>query len=369
MCGYLPAKKYGGTVTCIANIVENMGEKYNIYIIASNHDLGETKPLEGIHSGWNRKGKAKVLYLKDSQYTVKNFVELLKAHKADCVYLSGIFSYQVSFPAIRAAKLLNIPIVLAPRGELCKNALNIHRLKKELFIRFIKIIGIYRGISYQATSQEEYNAIKKIWRCCDKKIYMLPDISCSTLQKEFTKKQAGKGRFVFLSRIHEKKNLLYAIERLQSVKEEVIFDIYGPIEQKEYWERCCKELEHLPSNVIASYQGIIEPMKSQEVFKNYDCLIFPTLSENYGHVVPEAITAGCHVIISKGTTPWDDMQNQGGFVVPLERPEEWVQCIEEVAKMTQSQKAEWDRLLFLYADKKLDISKLIEEYSKMFEAS
>lgn len=61
--GYLPAKKYGGPVTSLANIVDNLGEEYRICIISNNHDLDETEVLPGIQSGWNKVGNAQVVYL------------------------------------------------------------------------------------------------------------------------------------------------------------------------------------------------------------------------------------------------------------------------------------------------------------------
>ena len=51
-------------------------------------------------------------------------------------------------------------------------------------------------------------------------------------------KQAGKLRVIFLSRIHEKKNLGGAIQFLgdSDLRGEIEFDIFGPIDAAEYWE-------------------------------------------------------------------------------------------------------------------------------------
>ena len=43
-----------------------------------------------------------------------------------------------------------------------------------------------------------------------------------------------------------------------------------------------------------------------EKYKEYHAFIFPTLGENFGHVIDESIKNGCPVILSRSVTPWDD---------------------------------------------------------------
>ena len=66
--GYLPAKKYGGPVTSISNLVENMGDEWDFYIISNDHEFNENRRLPGIQEGWNHVGKAKVLYISENKY-------------------------------------------------------------------------------------------------------------------------------------------------------------------------------------------------------------------------------------------------------------------------------------------------------------
>ena len=59
-------------------------------------------------------------------------------------------------------------------------------------------------------------------------------------------------------------------------------------------------------------------MKVGDVYQKYDCFLFPTLNENYGHVIAEALANGCQVVLSKGTTPWDDLHLKAGYVCQLD---------------------------------------------------
>src|SRR5699024_11033600 len=71
-------------------------------------------------------------------------------------------------------------------------------------------------------------------------------------------KEVGKLKLVFISRITPKKNIKYTIDVLKRInKGRIIFDIYGPIEDENYWKSCENEIEKLPSNIEVKYKGLL----------------------------------------------------------------------------------------------------------------
>ena len=364
--GYLPAKKYGGPVTSISNMVDNLADKYDFYIISNDHDLNETTRLPDIKEGWNTVGDAKVLYMKDSEYSKKKFEEILREINADAVYLSSVFYYKMNFAAIQASKKLKIPVVLAPRGELCEGAMKIGSLKKELFICFERMIHIFDNIYFQATSIEEEQSIIKYLKVDNNRIFNMPNMPCKINLKDIRKKDNDVLRVAYMSRLVKKKNLLFAVQQIVKCKADIIFDIYGPTEDEEYWNECKSELDKCPANVKAKYCGAVLPGESVKVFGNYNILLFPTLSENYGHIIAEALAGGCHIVISKGTTPWDDINGNGGFALPLDDMEVWSKTIDAVADMTDAEYEKFNDLLKEYAQKKLNNENLKNSYIEMF---
>jgi glycosyltransferase involved in cell wall biosynthesis len=97
--------------------------------------------------------------------------------------------------------------------------------------------------------------------------------------------------------------------------------------------------------------------------------LLPTLGENYSHVICEALSAGCPVLISD-RTPWRNLQDKGvGWDIPLEEEERFravlQQCVDadgdwyatlvdraaEYGKMAASDPAiiEENRRMFRYA--------------------
>lgn len=365
--GYLPAKKYGGPVTSIANLVENLGKEVDIRIISNNHDLDERKVLDGILPGWNQIGNAKVLYIYDNEFTKKRFREILVECKPDVIYLSSIFYYQMNIPAIRAAKSFGIPIIMAPRGELCADALNLSKKKKQIYLAILKISGLLKGVFYHTTSQEEYEATKGLLHVEEEKIWLFPNMPCKPYRSKGINKQADAVKFVFISRIQEKKNLLYAIEQIEKLEGDIVFDIYGPIEQQEYWKKCKYMIKKAKPNVKIEYKGALEPGTSRKVFSEYHCFVFPTLSENYGHVIAEAIASGCLLILSRGTTPWDDIEGKGGWICTLGEDQQWINALKAIIKMNNDSYEKYVNTLSQYVNDKLAISSIKRKYINMFE--
>jgi len=366
--GYLPAKKYGGPVTSIVNLVDNLKHKYDFYIVSNNHELDEFGVLDGINSGWNDVRGARVLYLPEKQFNTENFINILKDFRVSLVYLSSVFYYKMNLPAVKAANILNIPILLAPRGETCNGALEIKKLKKTLYLIFIKIFNYFKGVAFHTTSIEEKESIIDIFNVNEKKIFLLPNMHGAKLEKKEFNKKKNSLRIVFISRIQEKKNLLYAIDTVSKLSGDIIFDIYGPIEQLAYWEKCEKEINNLKEkkNITINYRGSLEPNTSKEIFIQYDCFFFPTLSENYGHVIAEALLSNCPCVISKDTTPWNDLHERGGFIAPLDNQKEFIKILNNIAEMNIEEYKDLCDLTNQYAEQTFEHKELANDYDTMF---
>nr|WP_277351240.1 glycosyltransferase family 4 protein [Micromonospora sp. HNM0581] len=121
-------------------------------------------------------------------------------------------------------------------------------------------------------------------------------------------------RLVFISRISPMKNLLLALTAVRQVTEAVSLDIYGPIEDRQYWARCQSMINTMPANVEVGYRGELAPDQVRPTFNGYDASLLPTLGENFGHVILESLAASCPVICSD-RTPWSDLIEAGGGVV------------------------------------------------------
>ena len=358
--GFFPGEKYGGPPVSINNFCNLMLEN-ECYIITRNHDLGSVEPYKNVSSGWNSEKNRKVIYLSDEQFHSSSITKFLSEIRPDLVYLQSIFDKCI-LPSVISAKKLNVPILLAPRGELCRGAFK-KKYKKLPYIWLMKLLGIKKNTYYQATSNEEFMAIKKWLTNHDERIFYLSNIpSISETTVIHKQKEKNRINIVYISRIVPKKNLLLGIMCLRELQGEVAFDIYGPIEDKKYWEKCNEEIGTLPKNVIVRYKGVVNHNEINECFGKYDAFLFPTNSENYGHAIVEAMIAGCIPVISD-QTPWNDLNSySAGWSLPLADINGFSNALQEIIDSDQSALNIKREALKKYVEQKLKLQELHDNY-------
>lgn len=375
--GYLPGKKYGGPVSSIKNFVDHFHDSYEIRIICSNHDFKDENIYPNIVDGWNQVDGAWVYYLNETEYKIHVFKKIVEPYsKRICsFYLSGIYYFKMNFAAIRLAKELQIPVVLAPRGDLMHNTVTMKSmtkmLKKRTFLKLLQVVNFYKDTFFQSTSDEETEGLKHYLGIDESKIFQIENLPSVARPKTRIEKKQGKLRVLYISRLMVKKNPLFAIDVVGKIAKHqaVDFDIYGPIEDKDYWNRCQSRIEEINNSredVHISYRGALSPDEASKIYGQYDCMIFPTLSENYGHVIVEAMLSDCPVILSKGTTPWDDYDRNGGYVCSLNQVESFVDRVDQMAEMNSDEYAKIVQMNREYVTKRLNIDNLLTQYKNMF---
>lgn len=318
LCQYFfPGYRAGGPQQTIKNVIEEFGNSVDFYLLTSNHDLGKSEKYTDICNGWNDFGKAKIMYLAD--YEFKGKLIRKYAEDKDIVYCCGLFEISTIYTLIEnRRKPLRSQLYIAPMGVFSEGAFQQKYLKKYFFIKLCKMCGLFHDIYWSLTSKSEvYDAKMAIGRI--ENYVIAEDIPRKNIGVNIQEKNETKIlKIVFISRICAKKNLLYSLKILNGEwKKKICFDVYGPIEDKEYWKLCEKEIEKLPINVECQYCGEVEPQYILKSFSQYDIFLFPTLGENFGHVVFEAMSVGCIPVISD-TTPWTDLEEYAcGKVVSL----------------------------------------------------
>jgi glycosyltransferase involved in cell wall biosynthesis len=118
-----------------------------------------------------------------------------------------------------------------------------------------------------------------------------------------TCKQPGKLRIVLAARISPMKNTLTAVRMVCKMSGSVELDLWGLLEDKDYWEECLSQIALCPHDININYRGDVEHEKLHALLHEYDVMLLPTLGENFGHSIIEALDAGLPVVISD-RTPW-----------------------------------------------------------------
>lgn len=364
MDGYFPGQQYGGPPVSIDNFCTFMDQN-ECYIVTKNHDLKDKTPYPEIQNGWNARRNCKVMYLSDSEYNKSRFEKITRQVNPDIIYLQGLFQSCV-IPYLYIAKKLRIELLLAPRGELCHGAFNLKKTKKVLYTQLVRRLGLVKNVYFQSTSLEETNMIETILGVEKKRIFNLVNFptDIESVNTNNYKKEKGSAKFIFLSRIHPKKNLLEALKIFIKIEGNVVFDIYGPIEDQKYWQECQDELSNIPANVSVNYCGLVPHENVVKVFQMYDAFVLPTLSENYGHVIVESLLAGTPVIISD-QTPWNDLNETGSnWALPLTDMSLFQIAINAVIEYDQQEMTSARMTARSYIEKKLNLEGLVNDYNK-----
>lgn len=338
---YLPGYRAGGPPRTLSNMVEKLGDRIDFWIFTRNHDFADTRPYPTVKTNaWNTVGRAHVYYCAPENLSARAIRKAIRDVNPDAVYLNSFFSrLTIRYLILRYLGFFSdLPCIVAPRGEFSPNALKHKGRKKALYRAAIRLAPIYRRVIWQASSTlEREHIIKAMGE--KSKIYVASNIptELAALQRSAeVQKTPGKVRLVFLSRISPTKNLHYALERLRHVTGDVLFDIYGPRENPDYWNTCETAISKLPSNIRVTYRGTISPFEVVGVLSDYHFFFFPTSGENFGHVIFEALSAGCPPIISD-LTPWRDLKlTQAGWNLSLDRPDEWTETLERCVKMDET---------------------------------
>lgn len=365
---YIPGYRAGGPIKTVKNLLEQTGDMISYQVITSDRDLGDTECYCNVNIGtWNKVDNANVFYV---QPNLVGYVQVMKILNLksdyDIVYLNSFFSIRFSFLPLLVAKVLRKNIIVGPRGEFSQGALNLKATKKKLFISVYKMLKLHKNTIYQASSELEANDISRILGG-DVDTYIAENIGSKDFALQIPKRNSSILKIVFLSRISPIKNLLVALKILNNVKQPVSYDIYGPIEDQEYWAKCESVIARLPTHIQVEYKGDLYPSDVVSTLSRYDLFFMPTKGENYGHVIAEALCAGLPILIAD-TTPWRKLQEQKiGWDLPLDNMLAFSKTIDQLSLMSLDEQHQMRKNVLQIAKNKFSQRDAIEANIAMFE--
>lgn len=356
---FLPGNRAGGPVTSIANLTKLLNDKFEIIIVTSNKDLGVEIPYENVE--YNTKVKYQdfnVVYL--SEINAHTVSEAIKANSPDFIYLNSFFSTFTQLVLWLTVKEgLKTPIVLAPRGEMQKNALAIKKVKKNIYLTIYKLLKLYNKVYFHATDITESDRIQEMFPT--QNISILPNVP-KVANNTSLSKSKNELRLIFISRIRDNKNLHTALKVLSASKSNIVFDIYGPLEDEEYWEKCQIQIQALPKNISVAYKGVVSPENITTIMQQYHALLLPTKTENFGHIIVEAMQAGLPPIISD-QTPWLNLEeNRAGWSLDLGNEEAFLEAVETLYAMDREAYTNLSQSTIDFIAKKLNVEELKTKY-------
>ncbi len=366
---YTPGFKAGGPIRSCVNFAYYMKDNFELFVFTGDRDLGDNEAYRGIQlNTWICREGVSIYYASPEKLSWENILQTIKEISPDYIYLNSMFSRFFSiYPLLmRWLGRIKYPVVISPRGMLKESALQFKPGKKKIFLRLFKSLGISKQLQFHATDATEVNDIKQNFGNNTRVTYIS---NFPGIQKPFvppTGKIPGNIKIIFIGRIHPIKNLHFLLECLQNIEQNIELTIVAAIENEDYWERCKKIIEQLPSSVTVKILSNVEHGMLEEIIRQRQLFVLPTQGENFGHAIFESLAAGRPVLISD-QTPWINLAKQkAGWDLPLDDQMQFKKIIEEVSAMSNDELTVWCKGAWQYAHDYIQNSNIKEEYLKLF---
>jgi glycosyltransferase involved in cell wall biosynthesis len=377
---YEPGYKAGGPIRSCVNFTRYMRGEYELFVFTSDRDLGSTAPYENIRTDeWQKVAEnLNLYYCSPAKLGWQVIREQMKAISPDFIYLNSMFSPHFTILPLLASRLghYDHAIILAPRGMLKESALQFKSMKKKFFLKGLRWLGLHKNIHFHASDETE---VKDTTRTFGSKVRItrIPNFPGAVPHNNgVLVKRPGELSLLFIGRIHPIKNLDYLLDILRQAGSRpegshpqgslLGLTIVGSLEEVAYWEKCRGIIAALPPSVHVEYAGEIPNHELASVIEQHHIFVLPTQGENFGHAIFEALALGKPVLISD-QTPWRNLEAAGaGWDLPLERPDLFLQAIEQAVGFGQEQYDERCGATRRFVRDYIDNLNLMDSYRQLF---
>jgi glycosyltransferase involved in cell wall biosynthesis len=257
-------------------------------------------------------------------------------------------------------------------------ALSQKSFKKKVYLGIWKMLGLHKKVAFHATDEEEEVFVKKVFGE-NVEVKVAGNFPNSFSEFATLRKVKNELKLATVALISPMKNILEVVRAVGSLQSavgsgqlavgswQVEYDIFGPVKDSEYWEKCKQVIDGMPANVKVSYHGPVSGEELELALINCHVFVLPSKSENYGHAIVEALSAGRPVITSENV-PWKGLKDShAGINVNMENENELSEAIRFFCEMDQDTLDEWSGGARRYFESRIDLEKIRREYEEMFK--
>lgn len=242
-----------------------------------------------------------------------NFRKSISQSNYDLYHCNALWLY-CNHLTCQYARQKGKPYVLSPHGMLYPTALSIKSFKKKLMLRAWFKSDILGANCIHATCEDEMRYCRQFGY--KGPIAIIPNpvvIPENVYCKKTISKQVSIGYLGRLNPIKQVEKLLQgAALALKNNCPSFAIEIMGS-GNKEYEDFLRKETSRLGLDDIVKFVGFVNGQEKYDRLSKLRALFVPSLQENFGMIVPEALICGTPVYASLGT-PWQQLeQNNCGW--------------------------------------------------------
>ena len=226
---------------------------------------------------------------------------------SDIVHIHTIWEYPM-YAAARICRELNKPYILRPCGMLDRWSLSQGAWKKGVYLRLLGAPLIRNAAALHFTTHDELT--NSLCFQDQENSFVVsngfpPNVFAAPLDIQAFRYRfpelKGKRIVLFLGRLHYKKQpnvVLDAFKQICGIDERLVLVLAGPSEPA-YLNHLRKLAKALGLEDRVVFTGLLQGEVVREALFAAEIFVLPSLQENFGMAVAEAMAAGCPVVVSE----------------------------------------------------------------------
>lgn len=268
-----------------------------------------------------------------STRTMRGLVEALRRGRNETpqfIYLNSIFNFRFSILPLMLNKVgfwRGAQVFVAPRGESDPGALASKSLKKQSFLTLSRVLRLYQGVIWHASSPLEASNIAalRLDKAPPRILVKENETHLPTTAVETPAPVLAEVTLVCSGRVSPKKNLEVLIDALSAVGPRFHLHIAGSIDDDRYFRDVKNRAADLSGQV--TWHGHLQEEELFALLDQCDAACFPTKGENFSHAIAEALSRGLPVLVAD-VTPWTSViMGGGGILVESSTASSWADAL------------------------------------------
>ena len=221
------------------------------------------------------------------------------ARRYDVVHVHALFSY-ATIPGCRAAAHAPVPYVVRPLGTLSEWSLGHRSWKKRPYYTLLERSHLAHAAAIHATSAAEARDVERLGFGDRARVIPL-GIDVAPVHRMRDTAVGRPLRLLFLSRLHEKKNVPVLIRAVAAVCASAALEltIAGDGDPR-YRDDLVALTRELAVGDRVRFVGHVDGDAKRKLLDRADCFVLPSAHENFGLAVAEALGSALPVIVTPG---------------------------------------------------------------------
>lgn len=310
---YFPAERYGGPIhsvhgLCVALV--KAGHSVDVCTTSvdgsSRLDVPEGRPVDvdGVQVRYFRSRF-------DRLYWSPAMSAYLRGHMADydAVHLHSVYLWPTTSAAFWATRR-RLPYVLAPRGMLVPELISAKSgWLKRAWIAALERRNLAGAARLHLTSDQEAEDLQRCGLGLAPTVILPNGVGID----EPIGRQVTAGQLLYLGRLSWKKNLMPLLDAVADIPGATLV-LAGP-DDEGLADVLRQRAELAGCSDRVRIVGTVGPDRKRELFATSACAVLPSLNENFGNVVIEALAHGCPVVVSPGVGARTIVEECGGGLI------------------------------------------------------